>query len=92
MFWETEKDVPAGDENHVVSEIFPLDLGFLNDYDVCFEDVEHCLDVVSEADRACEGEGGGCGRPRMFASLAMADIRKDFWHVRCLSHAHPNGS
>lgn len=40
---EAPVTVPARNEYHVVHEILPLNLCFLEDDDVCFEDIEHSL-------------------------------------------------
>lgn len=34
VFRKAEVDIPAGDENHVISEILPLDFQLLHDDDV----------------------------------------------------------
>lgn len=38
---QTEVAVPAGDQDHVVGQVFALDLQFLHDDDVGVEDIEH---------------------------------------------------
>lgn len=47
VLWETEVNIPAWNQDHVVAEVFPLDLGFLHNNDVCLKDVEHGLGEVS---------------------------------------------
>ena len=43
MFRQAEETVPAGDEDHVIPEIFPLYLGLLQTDYIRLEDVEHGL-------------------------------------------------
>lgn len=45
--------IPARNQDHVVSQVFTLDLGLLHDNDVGLEDVEHGLGPESE--RAIRG-------------------------------------
>lgn len=43
MFGQAEVDVPTGNQNHVVLEIFALNLRLLHYDNVCLEYVEHGL-------------------------------------------------
>ena len=45
--WQTEVDIPARDQDHVVSQVFLLDLGLLHDDNVSVEDIEHGLEAQS---------------------------------------------
>lgn len=44
MLRQTEVDIPARNQDHIVSQVFPLDLGFLHDYNISLENVEHGLE------------------------------------------------
>lgn len=74
VFWQAEEDIPTGDEDHLICEVFSLDFAFLHDYNVRLKDVEHCLGRRSGRDAS---EDGGVG-PGMFASPAMVGIRMGF--------------
>jgi len=43
VLWQAKVHIPAWDKNHVISQVFALDLGLLNDDNVCLEGVEHGL-------------------------------------------------
>lgn len=45
MFWQAEVDIPARDQDHVVSQVLPLDLGLLHDDNISFKNIEHGLEV-----------------------------------------------
>lgn len=71
VLWEAKVDVPARHKNHVILEIFALDLCLLHDDNVCLERIEHSLTFVSTL--VCD-EGkripdnaipGTCGSPAM---------------------------
>ncbi len=49
VLWETEEDVPARHQNHVVPEIFSLDLGLLHHDNVCLERVKHGLQLSASS-------------------------------------------
>jgi hypothetical protein len=74
---ETEVDVPAGDQNHVIAEILPLDLGLLHHNDVGFQGVKHGLQLVS---------------PACFSSGGIKTRSRRTWNVRFSRHGwYPNG-
>lgn len=43
MFWQAEVAVPSRNKHHIVTQVLPLDFGFLENHNVCFENVEHGL-------------------------------------------------
>lgn len=43
--WQTPEAVPSGNKDHVVPKIFALNLGFLKDDDICFQDLKHGLEL-----------------------------------------------
>lgn len=50
MFRQAEVAVPSRHKHHVVTQVLPLDLCFLENYDVGFEEVEHgLLDMLVHA-------------------------------------------
>jgi hypothetical protein len=45
-------DVPAGNKDHVVVKVFPLNLGFLHHHNVRLQNLKHCLVVNQNQLRA----------------------------------------
>lgn len=43
MFRKAEIAIPPWNQNHIILEILPLNLGLLEDYDIRLEDIEHGL-------------------------------------------------
>lgn len=49
---QAEIAVPAGHQDHIITQIFSLDFCFLKDNNICFENVEHSLEPEINAVRA----------------------------------------
>lgn len=73
VLWETEKDVPTRNQDHVIPEIFSLDLGLLHHNNVGLEGVKHGLKMVSLAGLSRQKRREAV--PGKYGSHAMADTR-----------------
>lgn len=52
---QTEMDIPAGNQDHIISQVLPLNLGFLHDDDISLEDIKHILELWLAKNRGTRG-------------------------------------
>lgn len=73
MLRQAEIYIPARHKNHVILQVFTLNLGLLHNHNVGLENVKHGLKFQQE--KLYFGENY---LPEMCAFLAMADMQMDF--------------